>query len=238
MIETIFFDNWNTLVEAPRLMKKDADIEIFYNKLSEDGIDISLQEFRKAYKPIARRQIEKANSDNYREPDYEERLNKVLLKLGIDEEKSRELSKITWSTYLSEWPKQTKFFPETMETISSLKERYKLGLITNYMDGPTCRKVFDKLGYDEIFDSLIVSAEIGYRKPSQIIFDAALEDIDSRPETALMVGDSFEADILGAINMGMKNILIDHGYAPRDSIHKANAVIENIGEVKKIIHKL
>lgn len=52
-----------------------------------------------------------------------------------------------------------------------------------------------------------------------------------------MVGDSFEADIVGAINMGMKNILIDHGYTAKECLERADTVIKNIGELIDIIHR-
>ena len=38
------------------------------------------------------------------------------------------------------------------------------------MDDPTCREVFLKLGYNDIFDSLVVSEELGYVKPARVAF--------------------------------------------------------------------
>ena len=80
---------------------------------------------------------------------------------------------------------------------------------TVYMDGPTCRKVFLKLGYNDIFDSLVVSEELGYVKPAQILFETALKETGSRPENSVMVGDTFSADVVGGNLAGMKTVLVD-----------------------------
>ena len=93
--------------------------------------------------------------------------------------------------------------------LEGLKEDYKLGIITNYMDGPTCREVFIKLGYYDIFDSLVVSEELGYVKPAQILFETALNETGSRPENSVMVGDTFGADVVGGNLAGMKTVLVD-----------------------------
>jgi putative hydrolase of the HAD superfamily len=108
--------------------------------------------------------------------------------------------------------------------------RYKLGVITNYMDGYTCQLVFDKLGYREIFDSLVVSADVGYRKPSRIIFEQTLKETGSMPENCVMVGDRYEADIVGANNMGMRSILIDVYDSQQQHYVKATVAIKKLFE--------
>ena len=55
----------------------------------------------------------------------------------------------------------------------------------------------------------MISGEFGWRKPSPKIFNAALTELAVKPEYAVMVGDSFEADIIGANNLGMKTVHIN-----------------------------
>ena len=207
MIDTIYFDNWNTLVQAPDLMRRGGSTERFHRYLESRGVDVPYELFVEVYRPIARRHAQEADADGYRELDYEKRIESVFAELGLED--ADELAKGAWRAYLDEWPRQTEFFPETPGILESLMGRYKLGVITNYMEGHTCQLVFDKLGYREIFDTLVVSAEVGYRKPSRVIFEQALDETGSRPENCVMVGDMYEADIVGANNMGMRSVLID-----------------------------
>jgi putative hydrolase of the HAD superfamily len=235
MIDTIFFDNWNTLVKAPSLMKQGSSTRMFHRFLTEAGLDIPYDDFMPVYREVARRQRAEADADNYREIDYRHRFAMVLGELGVDGNEGERLASRAWGDYLAEWLRQTEFFDETPAVLDSLKGEYKLGVITNYMDGPTCRRVFDKLGFDSIFDSLVVSAEVGYRKPAKVIFDEALKDIQSAPASSLMVGDSLDADIVGARNASMRSIFIDLERDKQEHYHLADAVIHGIGEFPRAL---
>jgi putative hydrolase of the HAD superfamily len=236
MIDTIFFDNWNTLVQAPNLMRADSSTEFYHSRLQSLGYDVMYQDVVDSYRSISRVQRQKADEDNYRELDYIERLTKVLIELGIPDQKDRATQ--LWKAYLEEWITQSEFFPETPGILKELHGKYKLGIITNFMDGPTGVEVFKKLGYYEIFDTLINSAEIGYRKPAKIIFEKALEETGSQPKSAIMVGDTFGADIVGANKMGIRNILIDLYDNQQENYDKATVVIRNLSEFMPAFRKL
>ncbi|MCX6648869.1 MAG: HAD family hydrolase [Candidatus Bathyarchaeota archaeon] len=229
MIDTILFDNWNTLVQAPGLMRGGASVEIFQRSLKEQGLDYDSKRFSDVYRPIARRQVAEAEANGWTEIDYIERLLLTLEGLGVREPRRSQLAIRAWDDYLAEWPKQTRFFPETPALLEQLQGKYKLGIVTNFMDSPTARRVFDDLGYEDIFDSLVVSAEIGYQKPAPILFQRALEELGSKPENTIMVGDTYEADVVGAHRAGMRGVLIDLYGAPPEQLRGSDAVIKSIG---------
>ncbi|MCW4049990.1 MAG: HAD family hydrolase [Candidatus Bathyarchaeota archaeon] len=236
MIDTIFFDNWNTLVQAPDLMKRGGSTERFHRYLMMQGIEIPYNRFVDVYRPISAKQRKEADADGYRELDYHTRLELVFTEIGLSDVKTHAAR--AWKAYLDEWTVLTEFFPETQGVLAALRGKYKLGVITNYMHGPTCRDVFDKLGYEDIFDSLIVSEEVGYRKPAKIIFEEALRDIDSKPETCVMVGDMYDADIVGANGIGMRSVLIDVYDNQQAHYHEATVAIKSIGEFPLALDKL
>ena len=64
MIDTIFFDNWNTLVQAPNLMKRGSSTRIFFKHLLNHGTDISYESFIDAYFPISSKQVKEADYGN------------------------------------------------------------------------------------------------------------------------------------------------------------------------------
>jgi putative hydrolase of the HAD superfamily len=235
MIDTIYFDNWNTLVTAPNLMRKGSSTSIFKEYLNEQGYVVT-DNFIDIYSMISKAQEYKAKQEGHREPDYRQRLEDVYRKLELPE--PNELSHGTWKHYLRMWPEQTEYFPGVPDMLATLKESYKLGIITNYMDGPTCREVFEKLGYNEIFDSMVVSEELGYVKPAQVLFETALKETGSKPENSVMVGDTYAADVVGGNLAGMKTVLVDIYNTQQEHYGDASVVIKNINEFPDALSRL
>ena len=233
----MLFDCWGTLVQAPNLMRRGASTEFFHRFLTEKGYDIDYEVFRDAYIEQARRQHEEARID-FKEFDYPRRIESTLHAVGFEHPEKRLLAQRAWSNYLDEWPKQSTPHEETPRLLSSIKDRYRLGLVTNFPDGPIARRAFDNLGLTTFFRSLVVSGEVGYRKPRRIIFERALTELEAIPESTVMVGDTLEADIVGAKNMGMKAILID-AYGSQSEGHRLpDAVVKSIGEVREVLERL
>jgi len=237
MIETVLFDCWGTLIQAPNLMRRGASAEFLHRFLTAKGCDIDFDAFRDAYFEEARRQHEKAQVD-FRELDYVQRIDSTLHAIGFQHPQRRRLAQRVWSDYLAEWPKQSTPYDETPVLLSSIRDRHSLGLVTNFPDGPTARRVFERFSFDAIFDSLVVSGEVGFRKPYRIIFEQALTELGSMPESTVMVGDTLEADIVGAKNIGMKAILIDADNSQAGGHRLPDAVVKSIGEVRDVLEKL
>ncbi len=106
---------------------------------------------------------------------------------------------------------QTNWQPEedAVPTLAALKERgYRLGMISNGADDDNTYALLDKGGFRPYFEYVLTSAACGKRKPHPDIFRAALEHFQVPPEGAVMVGDTLEADIVGAKRMGMNAIWI------------------------------
>jgi putative hydrolase of the HAD superfamily len=238
LIDTILFDNWNTLVEAPGLMTHGAAIGIFQDSLRRQGFAYDAAHFVDVYRRISHADEAAAAANGWTEMDYINRLMKTLAEMGVKEPRRSRLATRAWDDYLAEWPEKTRFFPEAPALLESLKGRYKLGVVTNFMDGPTARRVFDDLGYEAIFDSLVVSAEIGYMKPAPILFNRALDELQSKPENTVMVGDTFDADVVGAHGVGMRGVLIDMYGATPDQIRVSDAVIKKLDELDAALKRL
>jgi putative hydrolase of the HAD superfamily len=238
LIDTILFDNWNTLVQAPSLMRGGASVEIFQHSLKRQGLDYDCDYFIGVYRGIARKQVAEAEANGWTEMDYVTRLLITLDELDVKEPRRSCLAKRAWADYLAEWPKQTSFYPETPALLEQLQGRYKLGIVTNFMDGPTARKVFTDLGYQAIFGSLVVSAEVGYMKPAPILFERALHELGSTPGNTIMVGDTYVADVVGAHRAGMRGVLVDLYGAPVEQLGDSDAVIKNIGELPEVLKRL
>ncbi|MBI4306208.1 MAG: HAD family hydrolase [Chloroflexi bacterium] len=98
-------------------------------------------------------------------------------------------------------------FSDAEPLLASLKDRYRLGLVTN---GARLiqREKLEGSGLAAYFDYAIVSGDIGIGKPDARVFHMALSALKAMPEDAVMIGNRLERDIQGARNTGMKSILI------------------------------
>ena len=56
------------------------------------------------------------------------------------------------------------------------------------------------------FENVIISEDVGANKPDQRIFEFALEKANASKEESIMIGDSLEADVRGALDFGIKAI--------------------------------
>jgi epoxide hydrolase-like predicted phosphatase len=90
-----------------------------------------------------------------------------------------------------------------VEYIRSLRGKYKTGLISNAWSDLRDFVVREK--FDDVFDKMIISAEVGALKPEPKIFQIALEQIGVSPNEAAFV-DDFKANIVGCEKVGIKGI--------------------------------
>jgi HAD superfamily hydrolase (TIGR01549 family) len=120
---------------------------------------------------------------------------------------------------------------------------YRIGLISNAGDGPDVQTLVDQAGLRPFFDIILVSAELGIRKPNPLIFHQALQFLGTTPDRAAMVGDTLGADILGAQNAGIYSIWITRradapgNHAHTDTIHP-DAQIAALRELPTLLRNL
>jgi len=98
---------------------------------------------------------------------------------------------------------------DAIPTLTTLQERgYHLGMISNTSDDKNVQQLLDRWELRPFFETIITSAICGIRKPDRRIFQLALEHFGVPAGQVAMVGDSLEADILGANQMGIYSIWI------------------------------
>lgn len=91
------------------------------------------------------------------------------------------------------------------ETLSKLKERYRLGILSNG-DSHFQRTKIHALGFDEYVDHVIVCGDYGIQKPDPRIFEIAAEKMGLACNEIAFIGDTFYKDISGAVKAGMKPV--------------------------------
>jgi HAD superfamily hydrolase (TIGR01509 family) len=93
--------------------------------------------------------------------------------------------------------------------LDSLRSRgIKTGLVANSWPDPArlVRADVEAFGLAGLFDVMVFSGEVGYRKPQPEIFLHALAQLGVEPENAMFVGDRLDTDVQGAAQVGMATV--------------------------------
>jgi len=183
MYKAILFDLWDTIAKISNL---DVLVDEVKKKLGEDRYAELKKQFTEwHFTPISQSQL----------------IENLDEKISI---KKEELPII--KRFLA--PDQFEKYPETNKVLETLKNAgVKLVLVTN--SPPTSKSAFNKLNLVQYFDRTVFSCDVGLMKPDRGIFDYAIKDLDVKPGEVLMVGDSLDKDVNGAISAGLNAILID-----------------------------
>jgi putative hydrolase of the HAD superfamily len=118
--------------------------------------------------------------------------------------------------------------PGARDSLFRIGERYRLGLVTNG-SSETQRAKLTALELTGLFDPLLISDEVGFKKPDPRIFELALAACDVRPESVLFVGDDPVSDIAGAKAIGMQTLQVGHDEGI-SSISMLEAWLETVRE--------
>ena len=125
--------------------------------------------------------------------------------------------KNAWNTILIDYRM------EALNTLKFLKKKYKLYLLsnTNIIHHTAFHKIYqDKIGkdnFDDLFDKVYYSHQIGCRKPDKEIYEFVINDISLNPSNSLFIDDSIQ-NITAAAASGFKTILLHHGEKIEDHL--------------------
>lgn len=130
--------------------------------------------------------------------------------------------------YVRVGPFRTNLFPGAHETLQYLHGKYKLHLISNGFRESTIIKI-NGSDLGKYFQNVIISEVVGVNKPDKRIFEHALELAGAQKQESVMIGDSLEADIYGALNFGMDAIYFNPAGLPKPDDVKVE--IRNLQEL-------
>lgn len=213
-VDAIMFDAGGTLIG----LKKPRE-EVFLEVLKQHGLSSTTDAVRKAYAK-ADRHFDKdfASLKGNSEGAFWARYDAYILKsLGLKTD-SEAFAKDVGKAFDEIMPGVSNWvpYPEAIPILDLLKRRdFRLGVISNATDLLT--KVFDNLCMSKYFDFVVISDEVGVRKPSPEIFKIALKRANATASRSLYVGDMLEVDVVGAKKAGMNAVLVDRSDAYPDA---------------------
>lgn len=99
-------------------------------------------------------------------------------------------------------------FRHTKQVLAGLQEEgFKLALLSNW--DPSARTLLERLGIYHLFDTILVSSEVGIEKPNKKIFELLLSETKLKPEEICYVGDNYYDDVKGSRKVGIETILLN-----------------------------
>lgn len=117
--------------------------------------------------------------------------------------------------YLQDWNAAVCYPAGMTELLRELAERYRLAVVSNTHSRTLVPDHLAAMGVAQLFDTVVLSIDVGHRKPHPAIYRAALEELDIDAGSALFIGDTYAADYLGPRRQGISALLIDpKGLAP------------------------
>ena len=120
------------------------------------------------------------------------------------------------------------------ELVRYLAAKYPLTAVTNGFVEVQYEK-FDKSGLRDCFAHIVLSEEVGCQKPNPRIFEEALRMNGLQAEDVVMIGDSWNSDIQGAINAGIDQIWIRKSKDPLSEGQTATYLVQSLSEVMEIL---
>ncbi|RSC96118.1 YjjG family noncanonical pyrimidine nucleotidase [Tenacibaculum singaporense] len=198
-IKHLFFDLDHTLWDFDRNSKL-----TFQRIFEEQQITIPIDEFLEAYIPVNLKywrlyredKIEKTSLRYYRLKETFDSLKYIA---------SDNLINLISEEYIRYLPNFNYLFDDTIEVLQYLENKYHLHIITNGFEEVQNLKL-EKSGIHKFFKHIITSECVGVKKPNPKVFEFALGKAGAKAHQSVMIGDSYEADVMGAINSGMKAI--------------------------------
>lgn len=134
--------------------------------------------------------------------------------------------------YLDTLALQTQLVPYAIELLDYLTRRgYNLYILSNGFIEVQHKKL-QSAGIGDYFKRMVLSDEIGINKPDRRLFDYALEVTHSQAADTLMIGDNYDADILGAMQAGWGQIYFDRNHRgitaqePQHTVHSLKKVMD------------
>ena len=211
-IRAIGFDLFNTLITVEPQTLQEAHSRLF-SSLIESGFQLEEDAFKKAHRQAAMDHLAECQTSG-RETHNRFWISAALADQGYEVAPDDLRIAGAVERYFSAFLEFCHLIPGTGHMLEILKKSYRLGLLTNFTHGPAARNILDHLGITSFFCIILISGELGYRKPHPSVFLKLIEQFGVETEQILYVGDDPEPDIKGARAVGLQPVwttyVMDH----------------------------
>jgi putative hydrolase of the HAD superfamily len=203
-IKAIGFDLFNTLITMEFQALKDA-LARLTSSLRENGFVIEHADFVKAHSEAVFEFLQQTKIDG-KESHNRFWISTALAKLGHEVSPDNPHISTAVDTYFSAFIQYAKLIPGTKEMLATLRQNYRIGLLSNFTHPPAANQIIAELDLEPFFEVVLISGDLGYRKPHLSVFEALIDQLGVEKEEVAFVGDDPEADVAGALGAGLQPV--------------------------------
>jgi len=235
MLKALIFDLYRTLVD----IRTDEQDPLVYSMLARflSYRSISLQPER--LKEILFSDIKRSMRES-REPfpevDVFEVFNDIMASNGRGPY-TRDAVIDVCTAYRALTMRRFRLFPGLPSVLHGLRDRYRLGLVSDAQWVYTLPEM-RMLGLDDLFEVVVLSSILGFKKPDRRLFQRALTKLRVSADCAVYIGDNPERDIVGARGAGMRCILFTSEEGLDLKGIQPDGVFSDYNELPVIIEKI
>ena len=238
MIKGLLFDLNGTLIDIYTTESDDQLYRVTGNFLDYYGVKIAPCELKRRFFELNRQQRQQS-SEEFPEFDVAGIFRDIIRDYQTHPvEKVDELAASTSIVFRAAGRYKLECYDGVYEILRDLKKRFILGAVS---DGQSLWAVPElrSVNLENYFSCVVVSGDLGYRKPDERLFTQALNALQLLPEEVIFVGNDMYRDVYGAHIAGMKTVFFksnqgDHEYRGSD----ADYIIYNFNELPRAIEFL
>ncbi|AUC15737.1 noncanonical pyrimidine nucleotidase, YjjG family [Tenacibaculum sp. SZ-18] len=224
-ITDIFFDLDHTLWDF------DTNSGLTFKKIfTEQNIELDINKFLVVYEPINLEYWKLYRNEKIGKAELRyKRLKTTFDKLNF-EISDKLINKIS-EDYITYLPSFNYLLDGAKDLLDYLKDKYNLHIITNGFE-EVQRIKLEKSKINHYFNVVVTSESVGVKKPNPKVFEFALNEANVSADNSIMVGDSLEADVLGALAVGISPIYLSK---VKHSVDERIISVKALSEIKRYL---
>ncbi len=209
LVKAVLFDMFDTLmmIEKDHAFYSPA-VRSMHHYLWQNGVQVPFSTFRDAYIK-ARDELYENADQKMEEPHFNLRVKNALRDLGFDKQAESNLVQGATDAFSKEFMNYVRIDNDAAQVLNQLAKNYRLGIVSNFAIPECVTQLLEQHKLDCLFELVVVSAAINRRKPSPEIFNYTLEKMQLSPTETVFVGDTVDADIKGAQQVGLRTVYIE-----------------------------
>lgn len=203
-VQAVAFDLFNTLITVD-MPSRWSSVDRMLDCLREQGVGVHADDFMPVYREVVREFISEAERLG-KETHNGAWISAALQRLGIEMAPQDPRVERAVEAYFSAFVDNARELPGTAGMLSTLQHRYRLGVVSNLTHGPAAHQILEHLELTPYFEVVLVSGDLGYRKPHPQVFQSLVEALDLPPSSIAFVGDDPRTDVQGSFDAGMQPV--------------------------------
>jgi HAD superfamily hydrolase (TIGR01509 family) len=233
LLKNVLFDYGNTLIAFGPDQQR-AQAKAMTSVLVDAGFSVDEDKLTEVRKAQIMRPYHLGGVENI----FEEVCREIVELSGSDP--SGDITKALMKARQDAFIQSVTIHPDVVQLLKRLTKKFRLGFLSNYPCSHSIVSSMKGLDIYDYFDTVVVSADVGYAKPHQETYSTLVKKMDIDPAESVYVGDNWLADIQGAKRAGMRAIWVrEHipyeTFEPEPGDSQPDAELQSLSELEAVL---